>query len=186
MTVTLLGLSRTCDLRDFPGVITVASWQQALADHAWAMWTEAEHLRTREPSLVHNWSGCAFLAPGPSAIYHYRGQRDNGREPEQVSAVFGLSVVDHTDAPVRFLTKAGTRLRRHGLLFLTMAFWNAQGEDVAKGHEYRARIYNAQSWKKLIREARYAGFDTFGGIDWRYHGNYLDDHSLASLVLTRR
>jgi hypothetical protein len=26
----------------------------------------------------------------------------------------------------------------------------------------------------------------FGGLDWSYHGHTLDDHTLASLVLTRR
>lgn len=184
MPATLLGLSRTCDLTDFPGVVTVASWQQALAHHAWTAWLQAEHLRTRESSLVQNWSGCEFLAPGPSAIYCYRGQEPNG--DGKVSAVFGLSVLDHTEAPVRFLTQSAQRLRKHGLLYVTMAYWNAQGPDVAKGHEDRARIYDAQSWKKLIREARHAGFETFGGVDWTYHGHYLEDHSLAALVLTRR
>lgn len=184
MTTTLLGLSRTCNLRDFPGCETVAGWQQTLAHVAWAIWIDNYHLRTREESLVHNWSGCDFEAPGPSAIYRYRGQDDAG--VEKVSAVFGLCVLDHTDAPVRFLTRSAQLLRPHGLLYLTFAFWNAQGPDVAKGSQDRARIYNAGSWKKLMREARHAGFETFGGVDWAYHGHKLDDHSLASLVLTRR
>jgi hypothetical protein len=38
----------------------------------------------------------------------------------------------------------------------------------------------------LIRDARRAGFENFGGTDWTYHGNFLDDHSLASLVFTKR
>jgi hypothetical protein len=178
------GLSRTCDLTDFPGVVTVAGWQQALAERAWREWTNAEHLRTRDAPLVENWSGCEFLAPGPTAVYRYPGQvvEVNGLVP----AIFALSVLDHHDAPLRFVGRAREQLARHGLLFLTFSFWNASGEDVAKGHENRARIYDAGSWKKLMREARGLGFDLFGGVDWAYHGHKLEDHTLASLVLTRR
>src|SRR5262245_19782260 len=184
MTLTTLALSRTCNRRDFPEVVTVAAWQQALADQAWAQWVADYHLRTRDQTLCHNWSGCDFRAPGPSLVYVRRGRDD--KTEHTVSAVFGLSVLDHVEAPVRFLTTAASRLRPRGLLFLTFAFWNAQGPDVAKGHELRTRIYDAGSWKKLMREARHAGFTTFGGVDWNYYGNKLDDHSLASLVLTRR
>jgi hypothetical protein len=100
--------------------------------------------------------------------------------------VFGLSVLEHTDAPVRFLSRAARILRAHGLLFLTFTYWDAEGPDTAAGHEQRLRIYDATSYKKLIGEARRVGFVPFGGLDWHYHGNKLDDHSLASLVLTRR
>jgi hypothetical protein len=38
-----------------------------------------------------------------------------------------------------------------------------------------------------VREARRLGFRPFGGSDWTYRGHTLgNDHSLASLVLTRR
>lgn len=181
----MLALSRTCNLLDFPGVITVAAWQQALARHAWTQWITDQHLRTREQSLVHNWSGCDFEAPGPTAIYRYPGESDHGIE-RQVSAVFGLCVLDHIEAPLRFISRAGQLLRPKGLLFLTFTFWDAQGPDIAKGHEQRTRIYDAGSWKKLMREAKGVGFEQFGGVDWRYYGHKLDDHSLASLVLTRR
>lgn len=180
-----LALSRTCNLRDFPNCVTVAAWQQALAVYAWAQWTEAFHVRTRDASFCQNWSGCEFTAPGPSAIYAYLGA-EVPTAPGPVSAVWGLSVLDHTEAPMRFVTRAAELLRPRGLLFLTFAFWNAQGPDVAKGHEARTRIYDAQSWQKLMREAKAVGFEQFGGIDWRYHGHLLDDHTLASLVLTRR
>jgi len=179
-----LALSRTCDLRDFPGCLTVADWQQQLANVAWAAWLAEHHIRTREQSLCVNWSGCQFLAPGPAAIYQY-GPSDNGVE-RAVPAVYGLSVLDHTDAPVRFLTRAAQVLRSKGLLFLTFTYWDAEGEDTAAGHEERVRIYDAHSYKKLVSEAKRAGFLPFGGTDWRYHGDKLDDHSLASLVMTRR
>jgi hypothetical protein len=182
-----LALSRTCNLDDFPGCLSVAAWQQRLADQAWSLWTHAQHLRTRAASLVVNGAGIEFLAPGPSAIYCTAPEE--AREVAStlgVPAVFALSVLDHIEAPVSFLTQAAGTLKPQGLLFLTFAYWDAEGPDTAAGCDERRRIYSAHSYQRLIREARKAGFETFGGTDWRYHGHYLDDHSLASLVLTRR
>lgn len=187
-----LPLSKTCNLIDFGSCLTVAEWQQLLADEAWRRWEAAFHMRTRTPSLCVNWSGCNFIAPGAEAIYRYRGQpSENGvgqagqALPVQgLPAVYGLSVLDHSEAPVRFVTHAARLLRPHGLLFLTFAFWDAEGDDCAAGHADRQRIYDLRSWKKLVYEAKRIGFSTFGGMNWTYHGNKLDDHSLASLVLT--
>lgn len=186
-------LSRTCSLhRDFPACTTVAAWQQQLANLAWRRWEEAEHIRTREGVICVNYDPrLPFVAPGPSARYLYPGQPQNGIT-DTAPAVYGLRVLDHIDAPVRFLTRAGRILRPHGLLFLTFACWNAQGEDIASGHDQRRRIYDAASLTKLVAEARRAGFQIFGGMDWTYHGHTMgnsrqtNDHSLASLVLTKR
>lgn len=181
-TALALALSRTCNLLDFPACLTVAGWQQLLAIHAWQQWTESEHLRTRDPSICVNTLGLPFVAPGPTPLYE---REVNGVE-HPVSAVFGLSVIDHIEDPVRFLKRVAKILAPPGLLFLTFAFWDAEGPDCASGHQGRRRIYDVHSWKKLITEARKAGFQNFGGTDWAYHGNKLEDHSLASLVLTRR
>jgi SAM-dependent methyltransferase len=179
-----LALSRTCDLRDFPGCLTVADWQQGLANLAWETWLHMHHLRTRTPSLVVNYAGVPFQAPGPTAIYRSSDIPSNGSGP--VSAIFGLSVLDHVEAPVTFLSEAAEILQPPGLLVLTFAYWDAEGPDTAAGHDERRRIYSAASYQKLIREARRVGFENFGRIDWRYHGDFLEDHSLASLVLTKR
>lgn len=184
MAAALL-LSRTCNLSDFPGVVTVAGWQQALAHQAWAQWLDAHHIRSREQTVVDNYSGAPFIAPGPTALYRYPGGSDNGIE-RPVPGVFGLCVLDRIEAPVSYLQQAAAILRPQGLLFLTFTFWNCEGADIAAGHERRVRIYDAASWTKLVREARKIGFQPFGGHDWSYYGNRLDDHSLASLVLTRR
>jgi hypothetical protein len=186
--MTALALSRTCNLADdFPGVVTVASWQERLAHHAWALWLAEHHILTREQTICDNYSGCGFLAPGPSALYRYPGANDNGDGVARaVPAVFGLCVIDRVDAPVKYLQRAAQILRPAGLLYLTFCFWNAEGEDVAAGHEQRRRIYDVHSVTKLITEARRHGFTAFGGVDWRYHGHKLEDHTLASLVLTRR
>ena len=48
-------------------------------------------------------------------------------------AVYGLCVLDRIEAPVRFLTQARDILRPQGLLFLTFAYWDAEGQDTASG-----------------------------------------------------
>jgi hypothetical protein len=194
VTLAPIALSRTCALaEDFADCLTVAEWQQLLADEAWNRWVDTYHVRTRDHALCVNWSGCPFVAPGTEAEYRYRGEdphanNGDGRAlPKQgLPAIYGLSVLDHSDAPVRFLTRASQVLRPHGLLFLTFALWNAEGDDWASGYADRTRIYDVRSWKKLVVEARRLGFTPFGGMNWTYHGNKLDDHSLASLVLTWR
>lgn len=180
-----MAFSRTCNLRDFTGCVTVATWQQRLAEAAWRAWTTEGHVQTRLPSLCCNWSGAPFEAPGPTAIYQLRGQKVP-LVPAKLPAVYGLNVLDHLDAPVRFLVDSADRLRPGGLLFLTFAFWDAEGPDEAVGKELRTRIYDATSEKKLLVEARRLGLQPFGELDWQYHGNTLDDHTLASLVLTKR
>jgi hypothetical protein len=183
--VSLLALSRTCALSDFPDCRTVASWQQQLAERAWACWVAEQHVLTRGASLVVNYSDIPFTAPGPTAIYQYRGDGEVLVD-HALPAIYALCVLDRIEAPVRFLVRAAQILRPQGLLFCSFAFWDAQGPDVAAGADGRRRIYDVQSWKKLVAEARKAGFRGFGGHDWHYHGNTLEDHSLASLVLTRR
>lgn len=184
MSLVDLPLSRTCRLEDFPGCLSVAAWQERLAHHAWLLWSHAHHLRVRDPALVVNLTGAAFEAPGPTAVYRTGWPLVD--PPGPVSAVFGLGVLDHVEAPVKFLSDARSWLQPPGLLYLTFAYWSAEGEDTAVGAEERRRIYSAHSYQRLIRDARRLGFECFGGTDWRYHGDYLDDHSLASLVLTGR
>lgn len=194
--MTTLALSRTCNLVDFPGCETVARWQELLAEVAWAQWQAEHHARVREGARCVNYSGIPFLAPGPEAVYEYESPHShNGAGPppvltqvdRQLAAIYALRVLDRIEAPGRFLTRAAQVLRPHGLLYLTFAFWNAEGEDLAEGHEHRRRIYDVHSWERLIRDGRKAGFAPFGGVDWSYHGHKLGrDYTLASLVLTRR
>lgn len=186
MSAVGLALSKTCSLTDFPECLSVAEWQQCLAERAWALWQAEHHILTRESSLVVNYlDGVSFIAPGPEAIYRYRPQGDLAVE-HTVPAVYGLCVLDRIEAPVKFLSRARHILRPQGLLFLTFTFWDAEGPDVAKGSAQRMRIYDRSSWTKLVSEARRLGLLGFGGHDWTYHGNTMDDHTLASLVLTKR
>lgn len=193
-----LPLSRTCNLRDFPGCVTVAAWQQRLAEAAWAHWVATHHRRTRTGGLVVNYSGVDFLAPGPHATYWHGGDGmhmhtsmlhglpDGLQNGDRVPAIYGLCVLDRIEAPVAFVTQAASRLGPRGLLFLTFAYWDAEGEDLAAGREERRRIYSVHSALRLIRDARKVGFENFGGTDWAYHGDVLEDHSLASLVFIKR
>lgn len=182
-----LSLSRTCDLEDFASS-TVVDWQQALAEHAWQQWEIRHAVLRGEAALVINQAGVPFVAPGYlDARYH--GQLEALADDPPAGpgpALYGLHVLDHIEAPVKFLAGAGRLLRPGGLLFLTFAYWNAEGQDAAAGAASRTRIYSADSLNKLIGEARRLGFSTFGGIDWTYHGNTVDDHTLASLVLVKR
>lgn len=171
-----LPLSRTCNLRDFPQCPTVAMWQQQLALEAWTRWIDMQHLRLREGGLVVNYGPNGFRSPGPTEV----------APPGAIPAVFGINVLDHVAAPVSFLTHAAQLLRPEGLLFLTMAYWDAEGPDTALGHQDRTRIYSRHSTERLLRDARRVGYGIFGEIDWTYHGDVLGDHSVASLVLYKR
>jgi SAM-dependent methyltransferase len=183
-----LALSRTCNLTgDFPGVLTVAAWQQRLAELTWQRWQDEQHVRTRASSLCVNYAQIPFVAPGPEAHYRYRGDSVDGLGSQTVPAVWALSVLDHIDAPMRFLLMVERMLAPGGLCFCTFAYWDAEGPDEAEGHQDRMRIYDVHSRQKLIAEARRAGLRAFGGIDWTYHGNRLGhDHTLASLVLIKQ
>lgn len=177
-------LSRSCAFSDFAGCVTVADWQQALADRAWAEWQTTREAPPGGTSLVVNYANdVPFLAPNAAAIYQYPGEVEVTPPPALV-AIYGLCVLDRIEAPVRFLVRARQRLRPGGLLLLTFAHWDAEGPDVALGSGSRLRIYDLRRWQKLVAEARRIGFEPFGGVDWSYHGDTLYDHTLASLVLT--
>jgi hypothetical protein len=182
----VIGLSRTCRLEDFPGCETVAAWQQHLADCSWEVWTTLGRGNGKDVTVGINWSGCPFTTPGPCPRGPTEHLLFDQPLPRHIAAVFGLSVLDHIEAPAKFVQRAAERLCPQGLLFLTFAFWDAEGDDHAAGHEHRRRIYNNDLWKKLIAEARRAGLKPFGGMDWSYHGHKLGDHTLASLVLIKR
>lgn len=179
----MLALSRTCNLADFPDCLTVADWQQCLAEHAWRTWASgANGDATTAQVVVVNVCGIHFAPPGPAVAYC--GPEERPRVP--ASVVYALCVLDHIPAPGKFLGHMSEMLLPLGMLFLTFSYWDAEGPDTASGHRERRRIYSAHSYTKLIRDARRLGFENFGGTDWTYYGDYLDDHSLASLVLRRR
>lgn len=178
----LLPLNRTAALTDFSDCDSVAVWQQAHAIDAYQRW-----LGTRDNRglvLCFNWGAAHFRAPGHDPIYRSHGD-PIPREDDPLAAVFALSVLDRVDMPIRFLRAHAARLSPGGLLLCTFAAWNADGDDWAVGHELRQRIYDRDSWRKLLREAKSLGLQPFGGIDLHYRGDTLGDHTLATLVVTK-
>jgi SAM-dependent methyltransferase len=171
--------TRTCAVTDFVGCQSVADWQQQIAIAAYARWHAIQPLAPRAPALVVNWSGCVFRGPGrvidTADAYPI--------DLPVLSAVFGLSVLDRIDAPQHFLRQAAARLIPGGLIVCTYAYWDASGPDVAVGHEVRRRIYDRRAIERLIDDLRRVGLTVFGRIDWRYRGDALGDHTLASLAL---
>lgn len=183
--MTLLPLTRTCRLADFRNCTTPAVWQQRFVDAAYQQWEPS----FPAPHLLLNLSGSDYVPleialvdvhPFPSAAAFLRYLA-----PIEVASIVALMVVDRVEAPLVFLKHVAHQLRPGGLLVLTFAYWDSEGEDVAIGHELRLRIYNRISWRKLAIEAERFDLHLFGGCDWTYHGHVLGDHTLATLVLTK-
>lgn len=191
-----LTLTRTCKLADFPECSSAAMWQQYLTVHAYTQWAA---LRSTAPLLtgVHalvNMSGVDHVLPIPfrdaACTYHsardFQDDRAIGRSPGRpLASVVALSVIDRIDAPFTFLRAVNGLLVPGGLLVLTFAYWDAEGSDIADGHELRRRIYTRDKWQDLLLGCKTIGLHAFGGIDWSYHGHTLRDHTLASLTLTK-
>jgi SAM-dependent methyltransferase len=182
-----LALNKTAALPDFRGCCSVADWQQCLAEAAYKEWVTQAPPLYQQPlgALVYNWGAASFTAPrvwvdGPIYTKGFGDAPTSYTAP--LDAIYALSVLDRVEAPLRFLRHTIDLLRPGGLLVCTFAVWDADGYDCALGHELRARIYNRGSWKKLLEEVRLIDLQPFGGVDLRYHGDTLGDHTLATLV----
>lgn len=180
-----LPLTRTAAFIDFRDCDSVAMWQQCVAIEAWQRWAGAPAATPDWGGvLCYNWGAAHFRAPGENPCYRSFG--DPEPSLAMLSAIFALSVLDRVAAPLRFLRHTASRLQSGGLLVCTFAAWDATGEDCAVGHELRHRIYDRASWRKLVVEIKLIGLQPFGGVDLRYHGHTLGDHTLATLVAIKR
>lgn len=183
-------LTRAVDLGDFPGCPSVHLWQQGHAIQAYQRWRDGKVLKTLKNAgraVVYNWGAASFSAPWTSLPVDYYERRDwpHFLGDDTAVAIYACSVLDRVEEPRRFLRQAYAALVPGGLLVATFALWDASGPDVAIGHELRSRIYDRLTWKKLIDEVRGIGYSTFGGVDLRYRGHTLDDHSLGSIVIVK-
>lgn len=183
--MALLPLTRTASLTDYEDCDSMAVWQQCLAIDAYQRWLGDAHAPTTSEVLCLNWGAARFRAPGVAPYYQSYLDPDI-LLPAQLAAVFALSVLDRVAAPLRFLRYTADRLMVGGLIVCTFAAWDATGEDCAVGHELRHRIYDRESWRKLVHEAKSLGLRPFGWVDLRYHGHALGDHTLATLVAIKR
>jgi len=182
-----LALTRTASLADFERCDSVSTWQQCLAIDAYQRWLD-HHAYHHDATagygvLCYNWGAAHFRAPGFSPIYRAYGELYTADDP--LIAIFALSVLDRVIAPLRFLRHLATQTQPDGLIVCTFAAWDAVGEDCAVGHELRQRIYDRDAWRKLLYDVKGLGLEAFGGVDYRYHGNTLGDHTLATLVVTK-
>jgi hypothetical protein len=181
--MSFLPLTRSASFTDYPSCASMADWQQRLAENAYDQWCGAPFIEPAGLVLCLNWGAAHFCAPGP--LPHYYAYSDPDRVDEPISVLYALSVLDRVDAPRHFLRRQATRLLPGGLIVCTFAAWDATGEDCAVGHELRHRIYDQGSWGSLIQAVRGGGLLPFGGVDLRYRGHTLGDHTLASLVLMK-
>lgn len=183
-----LALTRAANLCDFDGrCASVGQWQQLHAREAVTRWASALDGPRAGRVTVLNYGASPFVvpvqAPVPIDAYDYATPAffvDGAH-----AIVFAFSVLDRCAEPRRILRQVQTALGPGGLLVATFALWDAHGEDVAIGHTLRQRIYDRATWKKLIEDARGLGFQTFGGVDRRYPGDTLGDHSLGTLVCVK-
>ena len=182
--MALLPLTRTASLTDYEDCDSMAVWQQCLAIDAYHRWLGDAHVPTTSEVLCLNWGAARFRSPGANP--RYRSFGDPELSLDVLSAVFALTVLDRVEAPLHFLRHQADRLMVGGLIVCTFAAWDATGEDCAVGHELRHRIYDRESWRKLVHEAKSLGLRPFGWVDLRYHGHTLGDHTLATLVAIKR
>ena len=186
-----LPLTRAVNLCDFEGIChSAAAWQQAHAADAYARWRSngAPRVRKTDRVVVLNWGAATFRAPETiMPVDYYDGAADHTIvwPDSSLAAIYLLSVIDRVDQPMIWLRHAGQALVPGGLIVATFALWDATGIDCAIGHELRKRIYDRASWRKLIYDVRGLGLQTFGGVDLRYPGDTLGDHTLAALTLTK-
>lgn len=178
----MLPLTRTARLADFPGCVSAADWQQRHAERAYERWLALDP-HPLGPVTCYNWGAATFRAPGDDPIYHGGGDLNGDGE---LSAIFALSVLDRVDSPMKFLRTVSRRLQYGGLLVATFAAWDATGPDCALGCELRKRIFDRELWYKLLGDVRTCGLQPFGGVDLRYRGDLLGDHTLGALTVIKQ
>ena len=182
--MTTLPLTRTANLADFPGCGSVAQWQQRHAIDAYHRWQDSAWVEGGTVCL--NWGAAAFRAFGDDPIYRSRHDPIDAFDPETLAIIYNLSVLDRIEGPCRFLRQQAATLAPEGMIVCTFAAWDASGPDCAVGHELRSRIYDRELWSDLIQRLRKLGLYTFGGVDLRYRGHTLGDHTLATLVVQKK
>jgi len=112
-------------------------------------------------------------------------EEDDPRLPTQVEIIFALSVIEHVAHPKAFFTGVARRLVPGGLLFLTADAWDCDGPDVAHFHWMRQRIYNRQTWQRMLDHLSSVGLHRFGEADWIFRGNQVYDYSFISAALIK-
>lgn len=96
------------------------------------------------------------------------------------------SILTRAVDPDQLLYHLSCAVAPGGLLVLTFEFWNRCGQDLARNHEFRKRIYCPKLYAALRQQAAALQLTPFGGVDPTWHGPRIHDYSFASLVLEKR
>ncbi|KKK73931.1 hypothetical protein LCGC14_2888870 [marine sediment metagenome] len=100
--------------------------------------------------------------------------------------IFAISVLEHVEQVTPFLDACWRNLKPGGLIFLTLDIWDCEGPDVAHFHWMRKRIFNVETWKRVLSHLQHRGAKRYGTADWAYHGHQLyASYSTASLAVIR-
>lgn len=138
-------------------------------------------------SLVVNEGGTVFSSAFPGTYTTTLRDLALGGVPDApLAAIYALSVLDRVDAPKLWLRACAETLPPGGLLACSFAYWDAEGEDCAVGHERRRRIYTRKMWEELAwMILPQEGFALLGTADWTYRGHACLDHTIATVVAVR-
>ncbi len=182
-----LPLTRACNLVDFDGIChSVGVWQQRHAESVIDRWKAHDDLRGIGGFVtILNWGSWPFVAPAVGGPATYSDAPAPVLLADGHLIIYALSVLDRIAEPRSFLRQVHAALVPGGLFLATFAIWDAHGPDQAIGAGLRSRIFDRLRWKRLIDEVRGLGFRTFGGVDLRYPGDTLYDHSLGTLVCVK-
>lgn len=177
--VAVRPLSRMCDLTEFDACRSVADWQQQIVCESYRRWT-AETPIVEGLILCINLSGTVVVLPDSTVYRPVATPRL--RQHERPAALLACTVLDRLpSSPVTWIKQWAEQLLPGGLFVNTVACWDAMGEDRAIGAEVRTRIYDVATLRKLDLTVRECGLRPFGGVDRRYKGNTLGDHTLAAI-----
>ncbi len=201
-----IALNKTCDPTDFSFLSDACSyvdpyikgtihnnrrWEYALALEAYSRW-RAGHDAARAILDVGG-AGAPFadvlseIAVRPTTIDPHLNTTIEAYTGPRADALFAISVLEHVASVPAFLNACLAHVKPHGLIFLTMDCWDCEGPDVAHFHWMRKRIFNADTWKRVLGYLQQHGGKLLGPADWHYHGHQLyGSYSMASLAVIKR
>lgn len=94
-----------------------------------------------------------------------------------------ISVLEHTENPLRCFEDLLRSVRPGGLVFLTVDFALDENDHYVMNH-LRKRIYTEQKMWELVEKAREFDFlFLHGEADWSWQGQQVYDYNFASLAL---
>lgn len=173
-----------------------------LWEYSMALRAVNQHHRSNDPQLIYDVGGAGSPFPktlqslnweveviDPAIDHRPLGQRIQ-QHPRLADAVLCLSVLEHIPQEEldQFLYHLSCLVAPGGLLFLTMDYWEGEGEDLAHFHWMRRRIFNRTTWKMLWTHFLSREFTLYLPIEYpvTFHPFSNWGYSVASLALEKR